>query len=80
MILHHKKAFPEREIAKLMNLPWRSDFVPKDYKIAAKYYTLSKAISNIQHLKQADLMSKGVNTSRVDDGEILKELVFKLMH
>jgi DNA polymerase-3 subunit delta len=64
----------------MMNLPWRSDFVPKEYKIAARYYTLPKVIMNIQYLKEADLMSKGVGTSRADDGEILKELVFKLMH
>lgn len=80
MIYLHNKTLPERDIAKLMNLPWQSDFVPKDYKIAAKYYTLSKTVDNIHHLKQADLMSKGVGASQVDDGEILKELVYKLMH
>ena len=63
-----------------MNLPWRSDFVPKEYKLAAGNYALPKVISNIHHLKEADLMSKGVGVSRVEDGEILKELVFKLMH
>ena len=80
MVYHHKKNKPEREIAKSMNLPWRSDFVPKEYKIAAKNYSLVKVISNIQYLKDADLMSKGVGISRVNDGEILKELVFKLIH
>ncbi len=80
MIYYHKKNMPEREIAKSMNLPWRSDFVPKEYKIAAKNYSLAKVIENIHYLKEADLMSKGVGISRVDDGEIVKELVFKLMH
>jgi DNA polymerase-3 subunit delta len=80
MIYYHKKNLPEREIAKHMNLPWKSDFVPKEYKLAARNYSLAKVISNIQHLKEADLMSKGVGVSRVEDGEILKELVFKLMH
>jgi len=80
LIYIHKQSHPEREIAKLMNLPWRSDYVPNEYKVAAKNYNLSKVLSNIQYLKEADLMSKGVGISRVDDGENLKELVFKLMH
>lgn len=56
-------------------------FFVKDYEMAAHNYTLGKLASCIGYLYEADLRSKGVkNTGTVSDGEILKELVFKIIH
>lgn len=53
----------------------------KDYAIAAQNYTLPKLASCIGYLNDADLRSKGVhNAGTVTDGELLKELVFKIIH
>lgn len=52
-----------------------------DYKTAALNYSLPKLAAIIGYLKEADLKSKGVrNTGTVTDGEIIKELVFKILH
>ena len=53
----------------------------KDYAQAAANYSLAKLASCIGYLYEADLRSKGVrNSGTVTDGEILKELVFKVIH
>ena len=53
----------------------------KDYAVAASNYKLGKLASCIGYIYEADLRSKGVhNTGTVTDGEILKELVFKMIH
>ena len=64
--------------AKVMGV---SPFFLKDYEPAARNYTLGKLASCIGYLYDADLRSKGVrNTGTVTDGELLKELVFKIIH
>jgi len=56
-------------------------FFVRDYQTAARYYSLPKMAAIIGYLKEADLKSKGVhNTGTVTNGEILKELVFKILH
>lgn len=53
----------------------------KDYAQAAANYSLGKLASCIGYLYEADLRSKGVrNSGTVTDGELLKELVFKVIH
>ena len=42
-------------------------------------YSANKIMDNISLLKEADLKLKGVNSGSSDEGEILKELVFRLM-
>lgn len=56
-------------------------FFMKDYEVAARNYTLGKLASCIGYLHETDLRSKGVrNTGTTTDGELLKELVFKIIH
>ena len=53
----------------------------KDYALAANNYSLAKLATCIGYLYDADLRSKGVrNSGTVTDGEILKELIFKIIH
>lgn len=53
----------------------------KDYERASRNYTLPKLAACIGYLHEADVRSKGVrNTGTVTDGELLKELVFKIIH
>jgi DNA polymerase-3 subunit delta len=51
-----------------------------DYQIAVQNYPLWKVIKNMEFLLEADLKSKGVGASNMSEGEILKELVYKLMY
>lgn len=53
----------------------------QDYQMAATNYSLPKLASIIGYLKTADLKSKGIeNTGTITDGELLKELIFKILH
>ena len=53
----------------------------KDYATAAANYPLGKLASCIGYLYDADLRSKGVrNSGSVTDGELMKELIFKVIH
>ena len=52
-----------------------------DYSVAANNYPLGKLATCIGYLYDADLRSKGVrNSGSVIDGELLKELVFKVIY
>lgn len=56
-------------------------FFVKEYAAAAQRYSLGKLASCIGYLNDADLRSKGIrNAGTVTDGELLKELVFKIIH
>ena len=56
-----------------------SPFAAKDYTNALQRYSLAKISENISLIKDADLKLKGVNSGSESDGQILKELVFRLM-
>lgn len=56
-------------------------FFVKDYINASKLYPPKRIAKNISVLHEYDLKSKGVgSTGDVNDGELMKEMVFKLMH
>lgn len=56
-------------------------FFVRDYETAARNYTLPKLASCIGYLHDTDLRCKGVrNTGTVTDAELMKELVFKIIH
>lgn len=53
----------------------------QDYALAARNYPLGKLATCIGYLYETDLRSKGVrNSGNVTDGELLKELIFKVIH
>ena len=53
----------------------------RDYEVAARNYPLGKLATCIGYLYETDLRSKGVrNSGNVTDGELLKELIFKVIH
>ena len=54
-------------------------FIP-EYQRAAKNYPMRKVAQVISGLREADLKSKGVGASNLAQGDILKELLFKIMH
>ena len=51
-----------------------------DYMKAAKEYSQTICIRNISFISDYDLRSKGVNNSSTDEGALLKELVYKILH
>lgn len=57
-----------------------SPYAVRDYSLALQHYQLWKIADNIMHLKTADLQLKGVDAGSADEGQILRELVYKLMN
>lgn len=57
-----------------------SPYAIRDYSAALRIYGQQKIVQNIMFLKEADLKLKGVNTGTTSEGQILRELVYRLMH
>ncbi|MDR2286549.1 MAG: DNA polymerase III subunit delta [Prevotellaceae bacterium] len=55
-------------------------FFLKDYEAAATKYPILKVVQIIELLREYDMKSKGWNSPGTPDSELLKELVFKIMH
>lgn len=58
----------------------RSAWQAKDYSIAMHRYTGVKVMQIIGAIRTCDAKSKGVGNSSQSDGELLKELVFFMLH
>lgn len=65
-------------LAKQLRLP--PFVIQKDFLPALNRYSLPKVIQSITILRDADLKSKGVGSGDMSNGDLLKEMVFKLMH
>ena len=52
----------------------------KDYLLASKNYPLNKLTEIIHHLALADLQAKGIIGGSISEGQILKELIFRILH
>ena len=76
LLVHHSKNKAESNLASILKI---NPYFVKEYISAARSYSLEKVIGNIHHLRKADLSSKGVD-SNMEDSQILKELIFKLLH
>jgi DNA polymerase-3 subunit delta len=51
----------------------------KEYQQAAKNYSANKIKNIFSYLRETDMKSKGVDNVSASDGELLKELVFKIL-
>ena len=55
-------------------------FFVKDYEVSAMKYSPSKTIQIISLLRSYDLRTKGFGDAGTDAGDLLKELVYKILH
>ena len=76
LLIHHSPQKDKNTIARVIGV---HPFFAEEYIQAIKYYPLPVVIRNISFIRDADLASKGVGQLVPDDGDLLKELVFKLM-
>ena len=79
-LFHAAKNLPEKEL--LSTLQLRSGYFLKEYRAAARNYPRSKTEQVIALLKEYDLKSKGVgyNSTGKPEGELMKEMVWRIMH
>ncbi len=77
---HAAKNLPEKEL--LSTLQLRSGYFLKEYRASARNFPPAQAEKAITLLKEYDLKSKGVgyNSTGKPEGELMKELVWRLLH
>lgn len=77
MIKRSSRGILNKDIAAQLGI---SLFFLKDYESAAAKYPILKVIQIIELLREYDMKSKGWNSPGTPDSELLRELVFKIMH
>jgi DNA polymerase-3 subunit delta len=55
-------------------------FFVADYETGGRHYNARKVVHVISLLREFDMKSKGFENANTDPGELLKELIFKIMH
>lgn len=78
MICYWAKNKTEQGIA--TELGFRNPYQAKDYVVALKNYNAFKCMEIISLLRTYDAKSKGVDNTSTRDGELLKELLYKITH
>ncbi len=76
MITKYHGKSSDQELAKLTGV---NAFFLKEYRTAARNYSIPQMIRIFSELKKADQSSKGVLTRRADDGAILKDILIACM-
>lgn len=76
ILIHQAKDKSKNAIASVLKL---NPFFVDEYLTASRNYPIDKVVKIISYLRTADLQSKGVG-STADEGQILRELVFKILH
>lgn len=78
MLAYYAPQKNEQSIATQLGLktPWQA----KDYMIAMTRYSGIKVMQIITDIRICDAKSKGIGNSSVSNGNLLKELIFKILH
>lgn len=76
LMVHHNKGADAKQLASLLKV---NPYFVKEYMQAARNYPLLQTVAAIEAIHEADLKSKGVAAS-ISDGQLMKELVFKILH
>ena len=76
LLYHYSKDKSPHNLARELGV---SPYFIKDYELAARSYNYGKSMQIISLLREYDLKSKGVD-SNAENGELMKELMFKILH
>jgi DNA polymerase-3 subunit delta len=76
LLYHYAKDKSPQNLARELGV---SPYFLKDYELAARNYNYGKTMQIISLLREYDLKSKGVD-SNAENGELMKELMFKILH
>ena len=78
MLVYHSLADKsQNNVASALKVP---PFFVKDYTTAAHNYSFAKVTGVVSLLREYDMKSKGYESTGVGEGELLKELLFKILH
>lgn len=78
MLAYYAPEKSEQGLASFLGLksPWQS----REYLTAMRRYSGTKTMQIIGEIRYADAKSKGVGNASATDGDVLRELVFKILH
>jgi len=77
LIYHELPDKSNRSVAAALGI---NPFFVNDYHTASRNYSREKLMQIYSLLREYDVKSKGVDNNSASDGELLKELIFKIMH
>ncbi len=77
LLFHQNKNLPDNALAGLMKV---SPFFVKDYRTAAKNYSELQLQKIFYLLEEFDLRAKGVNNHGVERGELIREMVARVLN
>lgn len=78
MLAYYAPEKSERGVATQLGL--RSEWLAKEYIAGMRTYTGVKVMQIIEAIRTCDARSKGIDNPSTCDGELLKELVFFILH
>lgn len=78
MLTYYAPDKSEQGIAAMLGL--KTSWQARDYIAAMRRYSGIKTMQIVGEIRYADAKSKGVDNSSMTDGDILRELVFKILH
>lgn len=76
-LVHRAGSMPDNQLAAVLGV---NPYGVKEYVTASKNFKLGKVIEVFGYIKEADLRFKGVDSGSMTEGEILRELVYKILH
>jgi len=77
LIMHFMKEKNPKDIAATLQV---NPYFVKDYQAAARKFNAKKTVAIISWLREYDMKAKGYDNASAGPGDLLKELIFKIMH
>jgi len=74
---HYLQDKSKNNVASVLSV---NPFFVTDYQQASRVFGVGKVIKIISLLREYDLKAKGVENVSASDGELMKELIFKILH
>lgn len=76
-LAHQFKGLQDKDFAASMGI---NPYFTKDYRLGIQNYSASQIEKVFLLLEEYDLRSKGVNNGGADEGELMREMVFRIMN
>lgn len=77
MIFHYLADKSQGSVAVELKI---NPYFVKEYERAARVFNQRKTLNIIAWIRETDARSKGIESNNIDDGELLKELIYKIIH
>jgi len=77
LLVKSAKANTDIEVGRILSI---HPFIAKEYLVAARNFQDGKVLQIFSYLREADMQSKGFESNISNEGEIMRELIFKVLH